>query len=96
MTNIPEKYYVEIHAPGKFNDAIIAMITNHNGGQCTLEGFDTIAHYIKGYRCVWPTVTPETTAIETGPSAAENPSLVIREGKELTRTLTISYNQFKK
>ena len=66
MTNIPEKYYVEIHAPGKFNDAIIAMITNHNGGQCTLEGFDTIAHYIKGYRCMWPTVTPETTAIETG------------------------------
>lgn len=96
MQNIPEKYYVEIHAPGKFNDAIIAMVTNHNGGQCILEGFDTISHYIKGYRCVWPTITPETTAIEQCVTVTPYPALIIREGKDLIKTLTIYYTTFKK
>lgn len=95
MSNIPEKYYVEIHAPGKFNDAIIAMITNHNGGQCTLEGFDTIAHYIKGYICQWPTVTPPTEILTlTLPLNAATMDII--EGKERLHTLTISYTTFKK
>jgi hypothetical protein len=94
MSNIPEKYYVEIHAPGKFNDAIIAMITNHNGGQCTLEGFDTIAHYINGYICQHPTITPITSAIVS--KSQDRVSLSIFESERATHTLTISYNQFKK
>lgn len=95
MSNIPEKYYVEIHAPGKFNDAIIAMITNHNGGKCTLEGFQTIIHYMKGYICHWPSISPpvDTDQNEGGPFPH---TLHIYEGEEPTRTLTIYYNQFKK
>lgn len=94
MSNIPEKYYVEIHAPGKFNDAIIAMITNHNGGACILEGFDTIRHYIKAVSCQYPTITPE--CITTKSTDGNEWVFSIMEGKETTPTLTISYNQFKK
>jgi len=89
MSQIPEKYYVEIHANGDFNEEILGMITNHNEGKGEIEGFETLIHYMKAKRCLR---SNSCYQFEVTVMALNKKLLISEKGKP---TLTISYNQFK-
>lgn len=88
MSQIPAKYYVEIHANGDFNEEILGMITNHNEGAGEIEGFNTFIHFMKAKRCL-----RSNSLYQFEYDIVGGDTLYISEKDK--PTLTISYNQFK-